>query len=74
MNGRGIEVFVECDVRAPIAAVAESLSSVAIGDLFRTEGRDGRGSRFLESILEGEAAVFTVSSMDARDEKLLRVG
>jgi hypothetical protein len=56
---------VECYARQPVAAVAESLSSVAIGDLFRAEGRDCTGSRLLESVLEGKETVFEVPSMDA---------
>jgi hypothetical protein len=56
---------VECDARQQVAAVAEPLSSVAAGNLFRTEGRDGVGARFLESFLEGEATVFEVSAVDA---------
>jgi len=56
---------VECDAGQSVAPVAESLSSVAIGDLFRTEGRDRRGSGFLESVLEGKETVFEVPSMDA---------
>ena len=55
----------ECDARIPIAAVAESLSAVAAGDLFGPEGRDGAGSRFLESLLEGKETVLPISSMDA---------
>jgi hypothetical protein len=37
-NGRGIEISVECDAWQSIAAVAESLSSVASGDLLRPKG------------------------------------
>ena len=55
----------ECDARLPVAAVAEPLSAVAAGNLFGPEGRHGAGSRFLESFLDGEAAVFQISSMDA---------
>jgi hypothetical protein len=51
--------------RQPVAAVAESLSSVAGGDLLRAEGGHGESARFLELILEGEATVFAVPSMDA---------
>jgi len=71
-NGRGVEVSVECDARQPLAAVAESLSSVADGDLLRTEGGDGAGERFLESFLEGKETVVEVFSMDAGDERVLR--
>ena len=63
-NGRGVEISVECDARQQVAAVAEPLSAVAAGDLFRPEGRDGAGARLLESLLEGEETVVPVSSMD----------
>jgi hypothetical protein len=59
---------VECDARQPIATVAEPLSSVAAGNLFRSESGHGAGARFLEPVLEGEETVFKVSAMDARDE------
>ena len=62
----------ECDARQQVAAMAEPLSSVAAGDLFRTEGGYGAGARFLESFLEREEAAFEVSAVDARDEGLLR--
>jgi hypothetical protein len=65
---------VECDARLPAAAVAESLSAVAAGDLFGPEGRYGAGSRFLESLLEREETVLAVSSVDAGDEELLGFG
>ncbi len=55
----------ECDARQQVAAVAEPLSSVAAGNLFGPEGRDGAGERFLESLLEGKEAVLPVSSLDA---------
>jgi hypothetical protein len=64
-NGRGVEISMECDARLPVAAVAESLSAVAAGDLFRPEGRHGAGSRLLESLLEGKETILPVSSMDA---------
>jgi hypothetical protein len=64
-DGRGVEVFVECDARQQVAAVAKPLSAVAAGDLFGPEGGDGAGSRFLESFLDGEEAVLPVSSVDA---------
>jgi hypothetical protein len=63
---------VECNARQQIAAVAESLSSVAAGDLFGTEGRYGTGARFLEYFLEGKETVSQVPSMDAGDERLFR--
>ena len=63
-NGRGVEVSVECDARQQVAAVAESLSSVAAGDLLRAEGGYGAGARFLEHLLEGKEAVFEVSALD----------
>ncbi len=63
-NGRGVEVSVECDARQQVAAVAESLSSVAAGDLLGAEGGYGAGARFLESLLEGKEAVFEVSALD----------
>ncbi len=64
-NGRGVEISMECDARQQVAAVAEPLSSVAAGNLFGPEGRDGAGERFLESLLEGKEAVLPVSSLDA---------
>ena len=64
-NGRGVAIFVECDARQSVAAVAEPLSSVAIGDLFGAEGGDGGGARFLEYFLAGEEAVSEISAMDA---------
>jgi hypothetical protein len=72
LNGRGVEISVECDAWQQVAAVAEPLSSVAAGDLFGTEGRYGAGARFLEFVLEREEPVFEVSAVDARDEGLLR--
>ena len=65
---------VECDARPPVAAVAESLSAVAAGDLFGPEGGYGAGSRLLESFLEGKETVPAVSSVDAGDEELLGFG
>ena len=64
-DGRGVEISVECDARQPVAAVAESVSSMAAGDLFGTEGRYRAGVRFLESFLEREETVFAVSALDA---------
>ena len=61
----------ECDARQQVEAVAKPVSAVAAGDLFGPEGRDGAGSGFLESLLEGEETVLPVSSMDAGDEELL---
>ncbi len=55
----------ECDAREQAAAVAEPLSAVAAGNLFRPEGGDSAGSRLLESLLEGKETVLPVSSMDA---------
>jgi hypothetical protein len=63
-NGRGVEVFVECDARQQVAAVAESVSAVAAGDLFGPEGGHGAGTRLLEFVLEREEAVLPVSAMD----------
>ena len=60
----------ECYARQPVAAVAESLSSMAAGDLFGPEGGDGRGARFLEFILERKETDAEVSAVDARDEGL----
>jgi hypothetical protein len=51
--------------------VAKSLSALAPGNLFGPEGGDGAGTRFLESLLEREETILAVSSLDARDEKLL---
>jgi hypothetical protein len=65
LNGRGVEVFVECDARQQVETVAESLSAVAAGNLFGPEGGDGAGTRLLGSFLEGEETVLPVSSMDA---------
>jgi hypothetical protein len=56
---------VECDARQSVAAVAESLSSVAAGDLFGPESGYGAGARLLEYFLEREETVFEVSSVDA---------
>ena len=64
----------ECDARQQIAAVAEPLSAMEAGDLFGAEGGYGAGARFLEPLLEGEEAVFAVSSVDARDERALGFG
>ena len=64
-NGRGVEISVECDAGEQVAAVAEPLSAVAAGNLFRPEGGDSAGSRLLESLLDGEETVLPVSSMDA---------
>jgi hypothetical protein len=61
---------VECDARQPVAAVAESLSSMAAGDLLGPEGGDGAGARFLEFILERKETDVEVSAVDARDEGL----
>jgi hypothetical protein len=61
---------VECDAGQPVAAVAESLSSMAAGDLLGPEGGDGAGARFLEFILEREETDVEVSAVDARDEGL----
>lgn len=55
----------ECDARQPVAALAEPLSSMAAGDLFRPESGYGASTRFLEPFLEREEAVFEVSSVDA---------
>lgn len=55
----------ECDARQQIAALAESLSSVAAGDLFRSEGGYGAGARLLEPFLEREETGFELSSVDA---------
>ena len=54
----------ECDARQSFAAVAESVSSVAAGNLFGAEGGYGAGAGFLEFVLEGEETVSEVSSMD----------
>ena len=54
----------ECDARQQIAAVAQSLSSMASGDLFWTEGRYGAGAGFLEHFLDGKETVFEISSVD----------
>ena len=62
----------ECDARQQIAAVAQSLSAVATGDLFGTESGYGAGSGLLESFLERKGAVPQVSSVDTGDEKLFR--
>jgi hypothetical protein len=56
---------VECNARQQTATVAEPLSSVAAGDLFRPEGGYGAGARLLEYFLEREETVFEVSSVDA---------
>jgi hypothetical protein len=56
---------VECDAGQSVAALAESLSSVAAGDLFRSEGGYGAGARLLEYFLEREETVFEVFSVDA---------
>jgi hypothetical protein len=64
-NGRGVKIFVERDARQPIAAVAEPLSSVAAGDIFRSESGHSASARFLEPVLEGKKTVFQVSSLDA---------
>jgi hypothetical protein len=64
-KGRGVEVFVECYARQPVAAVAESVPAVAAGDLFGPEGRHGASTRLLDSLLDGEEAVLPVSAMDA---------
>lgn len=63
--GRGVAIFVECDARLPVAAVAEPLSAVAAGNLFGPEGRHGAGARLLESLLEGKETVLAVPSMDS---------
>ena len=55
----------ECDARQSVAALAESLSSLATGDLFGPKGGYGAGARLLEYFLEREEAVFEVSSVDA---------
>ena len=60
----------ECDAGEPVAAVAESLSAMAAGDVLGPEGGDGRGARFLEFILEGKETDVEVSAVDARDEGL----
>ena len=65
LDGRGVEVFVECDAGQQVAAVAKPVSSMAAGDLFGPEGRYGAGAGFLGSLLEGEETVLPVSSMDA---------
>jgi hypothetical protein len=64
-NGRGVEISLECDARQSIAAVAEPLSSVAAGNIFRSESGHGAGARFLEPVLEGKETVFQISAMDA---------
>ena len=64
-NGRGAEISVERDARQPIAAVAQSLSSVAAGDIFGAEGGYGAGSRFLGDFLEGKETVSEISALDA---------
>ncbi len=64
----------ECYARESIAAVAESLSSVAAGDVLGAEGGYGAGAGLLEYLLEGEEAVSAVSPVDARDEELLGFG
>ena len=64
----------ECDAGQQVAAVAEPLFAVAVGDLLRPEGGYGAGARFLERLLEGKEAVFEVSAMDARDKRALRFG
>jgi hypothetical protein len=56
---------VECDAGEQVAAVAERLSAMAAGDLFRPEGGYGAGARLLESFLDGKETVPPVSSMDA---------
>ena len=61
----------ECDARKPVEAVAESLSAVAAGDVLRAEGGDGAGAGFLESLLGGEEAAASISSLDSRDEAVL---
>jgi hypothetical protein len=63
---------VECYARQQVATMAESLSSLAAGDVFRPEGGYGAGARLLELVLGGEATVSQVSSVDAGDEGLLR--
>jgi hypothetical protein len=64
-HGRGVEIFLECDAGEQVAAVAERLSAMAAGDLFRPEGGYGAGARLLESFLDGKETVHPVSSMDA---------
>jgi hypothetical protein len=56
---------VECDARQQVAAVAESVSAMAAGDLFGPEGGHSAGTRLLEFVLEREEAVLPVSAMDA---------
>ena len=55
----------ECDARQQVAAVAEPLSSMEIGDLLGTEGGYGAGAGFFEYLLEGKEAVLEISAMDA---------
>jgi hypothetical protein len=56
---------VECDAGQSIATVAESVSSLAVGDVLGPEGGDGRGARFLEFVLERKAATAEISAMDS---------
>ena len=58
----------------PAAAVAKPLSSVEAGDVLGAEGGDGAGAGFLESLLGGEEAGFSLSAMDAGDEGVFDFG
>jgi hypothetical protein len=65
---------VECDTRRPVAAVEESLSAVAAGDVYGAARGYYNGARFLEAVLDGEGTVVSVSSMDRRDPRICRGG
>ena len=66
----GTAVFVECDARQQIAAVAESVSAMEVGDLFRQESRDAEGSGFLSFWVERKGAVSAVPAVDRGDSRI----
>jgi hypothetical protein len=65
---------VGCDTGQQTAAVEESVSAVAAGDVLGSAGGDGASARLLEFLLEGEATDLPISAVDARDQRLCGLG
>ena len=61
---RGAEVYLECDAWAPAGAVAERVSEVAGGDVFRKACGELAGERHLRFFLEVKVGVAGLSFLD----------
>src|ERR1039457_4292004 len=66
-HGRRVEVPVECDARAPAAAVAQQLPEMEAGDVLRQARGAGGCRRLLALSVVGAEAVGAVSAVAGRD-------